>query len=117
MDSLKKITRFTQTVILQSFYQRRGMEKNTTHRMYFILPGKKVPKDPGPVSLKTLKIPELITVLPVAMHCLKAIPNLKAVVAGQVFMTPSAREVLFTHPIIHMECKEQKCNAVVVNHI
>ena len=85
--------------------------------MCFILPARRVQKDPGPVSLKNQTRSALTTVLRAAMPYLKAIPSLKAAVAGQVFMTLSvkaASSILLTMPTA---CKELRYNAAAVKAI
>ena len=62
---------------------------------FIILQEKKERKGRGPVSSRTLMKSELIIALLVAIHYLKAIPNLKVVVAGQVFMSLLAKAVSF----------------------
>ena len=66
--------------------------------------------------MKPLMKKELITVRHVAMHCSEAIQNLKAVVAGQAFMSRSAKKALFTQKIIHLVCAEPKYSVAVVKH-
>jgi hypothetical protein len=65
----------------------------------------------GQASLKSLKklVPTIVQL--VAMHCLKAIPNLKVAVAYQVFTNLLVKVQFFIRQIILMVWKEQKHNA------
>ena len=74
----------------------------------FYIARQKVPKDPGPVSLKVLKKWAPIIVPPVAMPCLKVIPSLKAAAAGPVFMSPSAKSSIIYTPDNTHGWNEQK---------
>ena len=62
--------------------------KKYYNQKFFMWPDKKEPKDLGPVGLKILKKPALITALFAEIHYLRAIQNLIAVVVGQVFLSP-----------------------------
>jgi len=75
--------------------------KRSYRKMFIILPGKKEQNGPGAVNMKILMRSGHITVRPVAIPCLKVTPNLKAVVAGQVFMNLSVKAALFIRRIIH----------------
>ncbi len=81
-----------------------------------ILLGKKAQNVLGQASLKSLKklVPTIVQL--VAMHCLKAIPNLKVAVAGQVFTNLLVKVQFFIRQIILMVWKEQKHNVAVVKH-
>ena len=71
--------------------------------MFTMSPGKKELKDRGQASLKTQKKWELTIAQCAETHFLKAIPSLKAVADGRVFMSRSAKAPLFIHLIIPME--------------
>jgi peptide-methionine (R)-S-oxide reductase len=117
MDDNSKNPEYSTTDTNKVVLSNEEWKKRLSPEVYHIAREKGTERH-GAVNMNTQPRSAPITVLFAAMLCLKAIQNLKAAAAGQVFINLFQKVQLYTNRIILMACIVPKsCAAGAVSHL